>query len=136
MSQVRSPHVVAAMLMAGAVAAVTACAQDPTVPAPGERTPAQEGRLIAQRECSRCHATGPAGSSPRPDAPPLRDVLDHYSPERIEMSFREGLIIGHPDMPVFDFAPEQIEALLAYLEDIDSWQGPSGVARPTQEWPR
>ncbi len=104
-------------LIASAAASLAACAQDPGPPVP--RTPSQEGRVIAQRECARCHAVGAFGDSPRPDAPPLREVLDDYSPDRIELSFREGLIIGHPDMPVFDFAPQQIDALLAYLEDIN-----------------
>lgn len=120
MRHARAVRGFAMALAAGcAAAALAGCAEDDMSPAAGTRSPAQEGRLIAQRECARCHAIGAVGGSPRPDAPPLRAVLEDYNPGRIRMAFQEGLIIGHPDMPVFGFSDQQIDWLLAYLEDIE-----------------
>ena len=31
----------------------------------------------------------------------------------------EGIVSGHPDMPVFVFTPPQIEAFLAYLNSLE-----------------
>lgn len=87
--------------------------------APAGPDPVREGRVIAQQQCARCHAVGAMGASPRTDAPPLREVLDTYLPDRVRMSFEEGLLIGHPDMPVFRFEPQDVDALLAYLESIN-----------------
>jgi mono/diheme cytochrome c family protein len=78
----------------------------------------QQGRALAQRECARCHAVRELGDSPRAGAPPLRDVLDRYNASRLELSFREGLIVGHADMPVFELSEAEVAALLAYLQDI------------------
>jgi mono/diheme cytochrome c family protein len=97
--------------------AVAACATGEEA-APLAPDPVRDGRVLAQQQCSRCHAVGAMGASPRTDAPPLRDVLDTYLPDRIRMSFEEGLLIGHPDMPVFRFEPQDVDALLAYLQSI------------------
>jgi mono/diheme cytochrome c family protein len=100
------------------VLALAACATDPGAE-PLAPSPAQQGRLIAQQQCSRCHAIGELGASPRADAPPLREVLDAYVPDRLRLSFEEGLMIGHPDMPLFRFEPAEVDALIAYLRSID-----------------
>jgi mono/diheme cytochrome c family protein len=77
-----------------------------------------QGGALARRECSSCHAVGELGRSPRPDTPPLREALDRYSPSRLELGLREGLIFGHPDMPRFKLSQGEVDALLAYLQDI------------------
>ena len=103
-----------ACVLLGALAA--ACASDPN--APIARSPVQEGRMIAQSECAGCHAIRELGNSPREGAPPLRTVLNRYNPERLGQAFREGMIVGHTDMPVFMLSEPQTDALLAYLQDI------------------
>lgn len=40
-----------------------------------EQSPVEEGRQIAERRCSSCHAIALTDASRRPDAPPLRDLL-------------------------------------------------------------
>lgn len=102
--------------VAGCTVLAASCAEEGGAPlAP---SPVQQGRTLAQSQCAGCHAIRELGSSPRPDAPPLREVLDRYSPARIEQSFREGMIVGHRDMPLFEFSEEEVDALIAYLEDI------------------
>jgi hypothetical protein len=58
----------------------------------------------------------PAGDVP----PPLREVLDRYSPNRLKMAFQEGMIVGHMNMPVYRLSDEEADALLAYLQSIRS----------------
>jgi mono/diheme cytochrome c family protein len=115
----------AAVTLGSAAAAVLAaftagCVQSGDAGTPIAQSPAQQGRALAQRECAHCHSIRELGDSPRADAPPLREVLNSYNPSRLELSFREGLIVGHADMPLFEFSQAEVDALLAYLQDIRS----------------
>ena len=114
----RSPRRRARDLLAIApLLAAAACASDPGAPAP-PRTAVDEGRMLVTVECGSCHATREVGSSPREDAPPLRNVLDLYSPTMLEIDFLEGMRVGHGDMPSFRFSEDKVDAILAYLRDI------------------
>jgi len=82
------------------------------------------GREIVEAQCVMCHAIGANDQSPRTDAPPLRTVLANYAPEALADDFREGVHVGHPDMPDFDFGPIGTDHVLAYLISIqDSGAG-------------
>ncbi len=92
---------------------------------PATPMPAQAGRELAQRECASCHAIGELGGrragalGEDPNGPPpLREVLDHYSPNRLRMAFQEGMIVGHMDMPVYRLSDQETDELLAYLRSI------------------
>lgn len=78
----------------------------------------EDGRAIAEAQCSGCHAIDAASDSPRADAPPLKTVLATYDAEALATDFREHIHVGHPDMPDFDFGPLGTDALLAYLQSI------------------
>jgi mono/diheme cytochrome c family protein len=41
-----------------------------------------------------------------------------YPIEDIAESLAEGIVSGHPDMPVFVFDPNDVEAIVQYLESI------------------
>jgi hypothetical protein len=41
----------------------------------------------------------------------------------LEEAFAEGVLVGHPSMPEFRFEPRDIDALLAYLESIQTHRG-------------
>ncbi|MGO9702756.1 MAG: c-type cytochrome [Xanthobacteraceae bacterium] len=81
----------------------------------------RHGRALAERMCSRCHAIGRSGSSPHRPAPPFRALENRVDLDSFTARLREGLISGHPDMPVFRFTREDARALTAYLRAI---QGP------------
>ncbi|MGB3625846.1 MAG: cytochrome c [Henriciella sp.] len=81
-----------------------------------------DGRDIVEDQCTTCHAIGASDDSPRADAPPLRTVLADFDPEALADDFREGIHVGHPDMPDFEFGPIGTDAVLAYLVSIQAPQ--------------
>jgi mono/diheme cytochrome c family protein len=80
---------------------------------------AEHGRALLQANCSRCHAIGKTGESPHDEAPPFREVMKIYGAKSLEEALGEGLITGHPDMPEFVFAPEDVAAIEAYLMTLE-----------------
>lgn len=92
-------------------------------PAPVDPAQIAEGKRIAETHCSLCHATGTSGQSPRKEAPLFRNLGQRYALDDLQEALAEGIAVGHPDMPQFEFSPEQGDALIAYLKSI---QAPSG----------
>ena len=77
-----------------------------------------QGRALAERLCARCHAVGPNGSSPHSAAPSFRTIDRRVDLDEFAARLREGLLGGHPDMPMFRFSREDARALTAYLRSI------------------
>ncbi len=102
---------VAAALLSGAVLSMShgAIAETSTI---------DQGRALLEANCARCHAIGVEGESKHKEAPPFRDVVMRYPPDNLAEALAEGLISGHPDMPEFVFEPDQVEAIVAYLNDL------------------
>ncbi|MCA8900834.1 MAG: cytochrome c [Hyphomonas sp.] len=75
------------------------------------------GQGLAEDNCARCHGLGQE-DPPRTDAPALRHLLTGLDSEAIKDDFREGIKIGHPDMPQFEFTPMETDMLLAYIRSI------------------
>lgn len=90
-----------------------------------ERSSIEEGRQIAERRCSSCHAIALTDASPRPDAPPLPDLYKRYALDDLRRAFLEGLHVGHPDMPTFLLDRGEVDRLVAYLRHIDPCAQPS-----------
>jgi cytochrome c len=80
--------------------------------------PAGRGELLLTRNCARCHAVGRTGASPHPAAPPFRTLSRKYKIEGLAEALAEGLSTGHPDMPEFVFAPDDVGAIIDYLKSI------------------
>lgn len=93
-------------------------AEQSTVTVPRESELIGQGRVMAESLCAGCHAIGMEGASPHPDAIPLRQLSWNYPVESLAEPFAEGIMVGHPDMPQWQFEPKDIDALLAYLETI------------------
>jgi cytochrome c len=81
-------------------------------------TPAGRGEFLLATNCARCHAVGRSGTSPHPAAPPFRTLSRRYKIEGLAEALAEGLSTGHPDMPEFVFAPEDVGAIIEYLQSI------------------
>jgi mono/diheme cytochrome c family protein len=88
------------------------------------------GKALAQEYCARCHAIEPGKESPVADAPPFSTFAQHWPLENLEEALAEGIMVGHDkfQMPVFQFDPDQIADLIAYLKTIQ-------VPAPTEPVP-
>lgn len=112
--------------MLGAVLAVPCRAEDDEAVA--------RGRALAQEKCARCHALDLEDKSPHEKAPPFRDVVEIYPSEHLSEALAEGIVSGHPDMPVFVLEPLEIEGFLAYLNSLAERRGvaPKGSDTPPE----
>ena len=97
------------------VAAVAACA---TPEEGAHEARLARGRDLAAAQCAVCHAIARTGDSPRRDAPPFRRLSRNYRVADLEEALAEGISVGHPAMPQFAFAPEDVDALIGYLQSI------------------
>ena len=102
--------------------AVTAClgVLVLAVPAVAQVSVIERGADIAAKQCARCHAIGRSGESPMSLAPPFRDLSKRYPVDNLAEAFAEGIVTGHPAMPRFTFEPREINALLAFIDSLNS----------------
>jgi cytochrome c len=103
-------------LLAGAVVPLLAACATPDHDSAS--APVERGAAIAEANCSSCHAVGRSGESPAPEAPLFRRLSQHYRVAQLEEALGEGISVGHPAMPQFAFAPDDVDALILYLESI------------------
>lgn len=78
----------------------------------------EAGKALVRENCSRCHAIGLDDKSPHDQAPPFRVVMKRYPAENITEALAEGIVSGHSDMPEFSFEPDQIDAIVSYLNSL------------------
>jgi mono/diheme cytochrome c family protein len=76
------------------------------------------GRELVEANCARCHAVGANDESAHPEAPAFRTLSERYPLDALEEAFVEGITTGHPDMPEFIASPEQIGAIIAFLDAL------------------
>jgi mono/diheme cytochrome c family protein len=76
------------------------------------------GRALAQRLCATCHAIDSATRSPNPAAPPFARMEPRVDLSELAERLQQGIIAGHPDMPVFVLHDHEARALVAYLRAI------------------
>jgi len=98
----------AAGLFAGAAAVAPGTAAEPL----------KQGRALAEALCQRCHGIGHSGESADENAPPFRDIAGRYSVWALQEALAEGILVGHPDMPEFTLDPDEINALLSYMDTL------------------
>lgn len=77
-----------------------------------------EGRVLIEDSCGACHSVTVDDESAHEDAPALRKLSASYPVEALAEALAEGIMTGHPDMPVLDFQVEEIDQIIAYLESI------------------
>jgi mono/diheme cytochrome c family protein len=85
---------------------------------PAEHGETNRGKALVTANCSRCHAIGTEGGSPHPEAPPFRTLSSKYPVDDLAESLAEGIVSGHPDMPIFVFDPQDVAAIIQYLRSI------------------
>ena len=65
----------------GFILAVVTMGAVPPLSAQESRATVKRGEALLTRNCARCHATGTAGLSPHPEAPPFRTLSRRYPVE-------------------------------------------------------
>ncbi len=81
-------------------------------------TAVERGKTFVEKNCARCDAIGPIGSSPYAPAPALPE---RYDIGDLAEAFAEGIIVFHesgPQMPQFMLQPDQIDDLIACLRSV------------------
>lgn len=100
------------------MASVPAWAQDSDLNGPSMAAIVAIGESLAEERCGRCHALGLVDASPHTEAPPFRVVAKRYRLEDLAESLAEGILTGHPDMPVLVFKEDEIDSFLTYLGSL------------------
>jgi cytochrome c len=95
-----------------------------------EKDLTDKGEVLVRQKCGQCHAVGAEGESPNKEAPPFRTLSSKYPIENLAEALAEGIVSGHPEMPIFVFNPHEVDAILAYLESIQAPEAPDGA--PTE----
>lgn len=83
----------------------------------------ENGRAILESNCRRCHAIGKEDTSAHVKAPPFRAVVTRYPAANLAEALAEGIMSGHPDMPEFVFEPNEIDAIVTYLNSLATNSG-------------
>jgi mono/diheme cytochrome c family protein len=76
-----------------------------------------QGRHIARRVCAACHSVEAGGKSPAPKAPPFASREMRHT-AGLEGRLSRLTSEGHYDMPPQNLSPDQVRALLAYIESL------------------
>lgn len=79
----------------------------------------QRGQTFARNNCARCHSIDKVTASPLKIAPPFRTLHTRYPVEQLAEAFAEGIYTGHPTMPAFQLAPDQINDLISFLQTLE-----------------
>jgi cytochrome c len=80
---------------------------------------AQRGLTFARANCANCHSIDKVSPSPLAIAPPFRTLHQRYPVETLEEALAEGIVTGHPNMPEFRLAPDQVGNLIAFLKTLE-----------------
>lgn len=105
--------------MQGPVA--VAAAEPESLPDPAEDLNQElygQGETIAETVCSQCHSIRAEGDSPHPDAPPFRTLHERFDIEVLAEPLVEGIMVGHPDMPEFQFDPQSADSLIVFIKSL------------------
>ena len=109
----------APLILTALVAASPGTASRAQTPPPAV-SPVETGQVIAERDCSSCHAVGREGESPFEGAPRWRDLHNRFDVGGLAESLAEGISVGHEAMPARVYEPADVQALIAYLKSLEA----------------
>lgn len=84
-----------------------------------DETAVEVGFELVSLYCADCHAVAATDGSPLAIAPRFRDLHLRYDVEFLSEALVEGIVTAHPDMPEFEFDPDQAAAIVAYLKSLE-----------------
>ena len=102
-------------------------AEAPPVEAPAAIPSAERGHALVLRDCAACHAVEATGASGFSPAPPFRTLKDKYPLDSLEEALAEGILSGHPAMPEYEYAPDEIADIIAWMKSLDAARGAPGA---------
>jgi mono/diheme cytochrome c family protein len=94
------------------------------LPASAEEASLKAGRQLAAARCGRCHAVYPTGDSPNPRSPRFRDLGSNFPFDGLSEALTQGMIVGHPEMPIQHLTQVESGDLVAYMRSLQSRRGP------------
>jgi mono/diheme cytochrome c family protein len=100
-----------------------------SLPARAEEVSITAGRELATARCSRCHAVGRTGDSPNPRSPRFRDLGADFPFAGLQEALMQGMIVGHPEMPIQHLSQGESSDLIAYLQTLQRRRGPRPANR-------
>lgn len=101
------------------MAALAAVAAVTSMVGSADAASVDRGRRLASTYCARCHAIDKVSPSPLAIAPPFRELHTRYPVEDLAESLAEGIMTGHPTMPEFSFARDQVADFIAFLKSLE-----------------
>ena len=93
------------------------------LPARAEDVSLSAGRRLAATRCGSCHAVDMAGESPNPRAPRFRDLGASFPFDGLRVALMQGMIVGHPQMPIIHLTQAESGDLIAYVRSLQ--KGPA-----------
>lgn len=85
---------------------------------------AARGRAIVAQNCAPCHRIEGVGESPVAAAPAFATLSERYPVAYLAEALAEGIVVGHEqaavEMPQFAFPPDDVGAIIAYLESVQA----------------
>ena len=80
----------------------------------------QRGRVLAEKDCSRCHAMGDVGVSLNKDAPVFRDLFKKHQFYAMRRPVTRAILATHEKMPQFKVSEEDLDTIVAYINSINT----------------
>lgn len=77
-----------------------------------------QGRLLAEKNCSRCHAVEAGGTSPNKEAPAFRNLNQRHPLYWLRQPSTRGIQATHEQMPKFNVSPSEIDTIVAYINSL------------------
>jgi cytochrome c len=82
------------------------------------------GRQLAISRCGRCHAVDRTGDSPNPRSPRFRDLGARFPFDGLKEALMQGMIVGHPEMPIQHLTAVESGDLVTYLRSLQQRRAP------------
>jgi tetratricopeptide (TPR) repeat protein len=80
----------------------------------------QDGKALAERTCSLCHAVGSTGASPNQKAPRFRDLHARHPGLALREPLSRGIAAPHDEMPKFALSGPEIDTIVAYINSLSA----------------
>ena len=100
-----------------------------SLPAQAQEVSITAGHELATARCSRCHAVDRTGDSPNPRSPRFRDLGARFPFDGLREALMQGMIVGHPEMPIQHLTEAQSGDLIAYLRALQEHAPPKARGR-------